>query len=823
MAEIKRMRYFQHEFLDAEDFNDEQEYHRQMRYRHNRDFHTWGIGHGLEVGLAEDQETGSETKVTVSPGTAVDGEGKEIILPLSRTIDFDQPAYQGDTGYYITVKWHEQPGLPRQEDSSKRWEEVPDIDVTADPPQDFDMNLVLARVKLRGNKTVESIDPSDRKYAALEIGDATVTSFKIADGAVTAAKIADKAVTNAKLRDGSVDEDKLSSTARGKLVTNGNGHNHSGGDGARIKHSSLTLDGGNNPHHVGMSQLSDLNANNRKITNLSDPAQNNEAANQGYVDAKDAEVKGYVNSVTEGKLVTNGNSHDHSGGDGAQIRHSKLNKDDGRNPHNTTAADVGALAITGGTMNGNISVNGNVGIGTIPSEKLHINGSVRGNISGALRINTGNGYVDIGPQNTGYSHFITDCPVFYFNQGLMVDSGCIGSYNQDLQLQTGGTTRMIIRKDNGNVGIGVLEPGENLHVHRIVRIGNTQIYDNEINRYNNDNLYIGYRNTKNTILQLNGGNVGIGTPEPQRKLDVNGDIYISAGHTILSPGRMHIHGEELLYLLHRDGVIISKAWDGNGNLTVEGRFSSNSLTGTIGYADFAEYFESKNGKEIKPGTSVVLDGDKIRPAKKGEDPIGIISANPFIAGGVPLEWPKKYLRDEFGNQIMEEYKEEIMEPKKEKVKKERQKVEKRKVEEKVSRTEVVKIKGKYCRKEVGETVEREVEEPVFKEVDLYDAKGKNKIGKHKLPVMETYEEEIDVLDDNGQPVMVGSGKFETKTRPKLNPEYDETKEYIPREKRPEWNCVGLLGQLPLRKGQPTAPTWIKIKDISKDVELWLVK
>ena len=89
--------------------------------------------------------------------------------------------------------------------------------------------------------------------------------------------------------------------------------------------------------------------------------------------------------------------------------------------------------------------------------------------------------------------------------------------------------------------------------------------------------------------------------------------------------------------------------------------------------------------------------------------------------------------------------------------------------------------------------------------------------------METYEEEIDVKDENGQPVMIGSGKYESKTRPKINPQYDETKEYIPREKRPEWNCVGLLGQLPLRKGQPVAPTWIKIKDISKDVELWLVK
>lgn len=44
-----------------------------------------------------------------------------------------------------------------------------------------------------------------------------------------------------------------------------------------------------------------------------------------------------------------------------------------------------------------------------------------------------------------------------------------------------------------------------------------------------------------------------------------------------------------------------------------------------------------------------------------------------------------------------------------------------------------------------------------------------------------------------------------------------------RELRPEWNCVGLLGQIPLWKGQPVAPTWIKIKDISEEVELGLVK
>jgi hypothetical protein len=261
-------------------------------------------------------------------------------------------------------------------------------------------------------------------------------------------------------------------------------------------------------------------------------------------------------------------------------------------------------------------------------------------------------------------------------------------------------------------------------------------------------------------------------------------------------------------------------------ISKQNQIQQKNIKGLISAAvgnDYAEYFESKDGKKILPGTSVVMDSGKIRPAKKNESPIGVISANTGIVGGIYLEWPKKYLTDEFGKQIMEEYKEEIMKPQKKKIKKELQKMEKKTVKDKVTRIEVVKIDGKYCQKEITETVEREIQEPVFKEVDLYDAAGKNRIGKHDIPVMETYEEEIDILDDNGRPVVVGSGKFETKTRPKINPEYDETKEYIPREQRPEWNCVGLLGQLPLRKGQPVAPTWIKIKDISKDVELWLVK
>jgi len=43
-------------------------------------------------------------------------------------------------------------------------------------------------------------------------------------------------------------------------------------------------------------------------------------------------------------------------------------------------------------------LNAKLGIGTAtPNEILEVAGSVRGNQSGALRISTGNGYVDVGP------------------------------------------------------------------------------------------------------------------------------------------------------------------------------------------------------------------------------------------------------------------------------------------------------------------------------------------------------------------------------------------------------------------------------------------
>jgi hypothetical protein len=54
---------------------------------------------------------------------------------------------------------------------------------------------------------------------------------------------------------------------------------------------------------------------------------------------------------------------------------------------------------------------------------------------GGLRAQTASGHIDIGARNTSHAHFYTDRSNYYFNTEIRVDSGIIGSYNEDLKLR----------------------------------------------------------------------------------------------------------------------------------------------------------------------------------------------------------------------------------------------------------------------------------------------------------------------------------------------------------------------------------------------------
>lgn len=184
-------------------------------------------------------------------------------------------------------------------------------------------------------------------------------------------------------------------------------------------------------------------------------------------------------------------------------------------------------------------------------------------------------------------------------------------------------------------------------------------------------------------------------------------------------------------------------------------------------ADYCEMFEAVeefSKEKIPRGTTVVLVGDKIRPAKEGETPFGVISSFPIMvgnSGGTDAGscWGEKYLKDEFGNFVWE--KELVWELKK----------------EDIENTEVFK-----------------------------DDLSK----KHK----------VTGFAKDGIPF---GARVKEKLVRKMNPEYDSSVQYIPRVKRNEWNMVGLIGKLKILKGQPVAQNWIKMKEISENVDEWLVR
>lgn len=211
--------------------------------------------------------------------------------------------------------------------------------------------------------------------------------------------------------------------------------------------------------------------------------------------------------------------------------------------------------------------------------------------------------------------------------------------------------------------------------------------------------------------------------------------------------------------------------DGNG-------YCDGSWTG--GGADYAEYFEWADGNpdgEDRRGWSVVLDGDKIAPAQPGDDPFGVVSANPSVVGDGDMDrWKGKYLRDDFGAYIFEDY-------------------------EVVEWTEIVSDVNEEALRNLADAGWTAQPDETFRDVQ------------HSYAADEVPE---------GVTVPEYAARV-VQQRRKLNPAYDPDRPYTPRADRPEWSTIGLMGKLRLRKGQPVGSRWVKMRDVSATVEEWLVR
>lgn len=187
MPEVKRLNYFNHQFLDAKDFQEEQAYHIRMRRLHNRLLHRWGIVEGLAV-----REHGEHT-VTVEPGVAIDGEGREIVLAESLTREIQHAGGSGPA--YVTIGYLETFHDDDKQSAGgaegyRRVVESHEIHGRRQTPPEDGSVVVLARVHLDGEDRVREIDPSVRRHAGSAIAAESIGSRELKQSSVTEGHLA---------------------------------------------------------------------------------------------------------------------------------------------------------------------------------------------------------------------------------------------------------------------------------------------------------------------------------------------------------------------------------------------------------------------------------------------------------------------------------------------------------------------------------------------------------------------------------------------------------------------------------------------------------
>jgi hypothetical protein len=222
-----------------------------------------------------------------------------------------------------------------------------------------------------------------------------------------------------------------------------------------------------------------------------------------------------------------------------------------------------------------ITSTGSVGIGiTNPSQILQVGSG------GRLRI---------ANDNTDYSIIGCDDVVSATNTRIVISgsarTGNLG--NIDYVATTTGTHRFFTTSsttermridNNGNVGIGTMNPQRPLHIQTALRIGGTgatlDFGDDTTTQIYRNATTSEMRFTTNTTDRLvinSSGNVGIGTTNPQRKLEVSQSLRIGGAGAIIE------FGDDNNTCIYKNNTISDMIFQTSGNEKM--RIASNGNVG----------------------------------------------------------------------------------------------------------------------------------------------------------------------------------------------------------------------------------------------------
>lgn len=475
----KRVRYFDGQFLVAQDLVDEQNYQRDREHRHNRLLHGPGIAEGLAVTSTE------LNKVTIAPGTAIDSNGYQLVLAEATPVDLTAADFNGKQGIELYISY-QQSEADRQQQTEKgsedftRWSEVPQLTALAPghARSGSAARVLLAKLALDASGRV-TVDDTVRLYSGLRLPpygpDATMRATS--DGQV---ELAGSLTVDGRIGPGRKPQDSYFLAVRDLEP-----------GPARITRFSVRGDGlvsinGNVGVGVGTADL-----------------ENSENWSR-ILDVFGAHAKLSVRTPNiDARFMTNDSGY--WGSPAGMVIGTRTNH----------ALSLGTSANTRMTITGT----GDVGVGTTTPENKE---------------NYWNRVLDIlGDSNAKLSlrtksidaRFITDTNGHWSSLPGMV----IGmSTAHALSLGTNATTRMTITGE-GNVGIGTTSPGAMLEVAGRLRssssdgglwVGSGR--DRFVGAH--DTNQIGVFNGDWRLNVLNDGKVGIGTTSPQAHLEVAGDI-----------------------------------------------------------------------------------------------------------------------------------------------------------------------------------------------------------------------------------------------------------------------------------------------------------
>jgi hypothetical protein len=167
----KRVRFFDGQFLQEQDFIDEQKFHLDRERRQSRLLRLTGISAGLTV------TSDAESRITVTAGMAVDALGRHLVLAADTAVQLDED-FADQQGIEVHLAYMESAEDPTPDGApggagARRWDESPRIVVVAPDgtttvapeeasPDLDDHTVLLARLAVANGQVVVDLTAAQR-------------------------------------------------------------------------------------------------------------------------------------------------------------------------------------------------------------------------------------------------------------------------------------------------------------------------------------------------------------------------------------------------------------------------------------------------------------------------------------------------------------------------------------------------------------------------------------------------------------------------------------------------------------------------------------